>query len=217
LLVHPVSKPNAWQVGGILLLTPHNRRAWTEDDSRYVSGLAEALIRIIEHNQAQLESSSRTQKLTDEQQESGQIIINLQNELQELSTDVDKFQSRIMELETTNHSRQRIDTLVEVVAPAKPTQPQKEPIHDATIRLDPKVVEKHETEKEIKRLQEENDALRQLIAHISAGPEETDGRLMNQTERELHLSLEEVARLKNILANADMKIRQLERKVQSGA
>jgi hypothetical protein len=217
LLVHPVSKPNAWQVGGILLLTPHNRRAWTEDDSRYVSGLAEALIRIIEHNQAQLESSNRTQKLIDEQQESGQIIINLQNELQELSTDVDKFQSRIAELETTNHSRQRIDTLVEVVAPPKPTQPQKEPIHDATIRLDPKVVEKHETEKEIKRLQEENDALRQLIAHISAGPEEMDGQLMNLTERELRLSLEEVARLKNILANADMKIRQLERKVQGGA
>ncbi len=44
-----------------------------------------------------------------------------------------------------------------------------------------------------------------------------DGQLMNLTERELRLSLEEVARLKNILANADMKIRQLERKVQGGA
>ncbi len=37
----------------------------------------------------------------------------------------------------------------------------------------------------------------------------------NQLEKELRLSLEEVARLKNILADADMKTRQLERELKA--
>ena len=98
-----------------------------------------------------------------------------------------------------------------------PAQFRKGVNRDATVRLNPLVVEKHDSLKELARLKDENDALRQLIAHISAGPEEIKGRPMTQTERELRSSLEEVARLKNMLANADMKLRQLERRIQDGA
>jgi hypothetical protein len=217
LLFHPVSKPNAWQVGGILLLTPYSRRAWTQDDSRYITGLTEALIRIIERKQVQLETASHTQKLAEEQRESGQIIISLQNELQELSVELDKFQTRIAELESK-------DLMSKTSTPPFQTDTQPEPasnrrrlVRDATVQLNPQVVEKYDNSKEIARLQDENNALRQLIAHISSPPEEADERPLNQTERELRLSLEEVARLKNMLADADMKLRQLERKVQGGA
>ena len=101
LLFHPVTKPNAWQVGGILLLTPYSRRAWTENDSRYVAGLTEALLRIIDHKQTQLDAASETQKLNEEQRDSGRTIINLQNELQGLSIELEKFQGRIVNLETS--------------------------------------------------------------------------------------------------------------------
>jgi hypothetical protein len=56
-----------------------------------------------------------------------------------------------------------------------------------------------------------------LITHISAGPEVPSGAPDNQTERELRLSLEEVARLKNMLAGADMKLRQMDRKLKGGS
>jgi hypothetical protein len=214
LLFHPVSKPNAWQIGGILLLAPYSRRAWTEDDSRYVAGLTEALLRIIEHKQVQLDAAIQNQKLTDEQRDSSRTIIDLQNELQGLSIELEKFQNRIAEFETNQNKKL---SFINPGSADEPVQPRRGQTRDATVRLNPLVVEKHDSQKEINQLKEENDALRQLIAHISAGPEEIDGRPMSQAERELRSSLEEVARLKNMLANADMKLRQLERRVQGGA
>jgi hypothetical protein len=217
LLFHPVSKSNAWQIGGILLLTPYTRRAWTENDSRYIAGLTEALLRIIVHKQANLDAASETQRLIEEQRDSGRTILNLQNELQELSTELDKFQSRISVLEIGERQKQNTSLPLTPARADEPEQPRKGPSRDATVRLNPLVVEKYESTSVVAKLKEENDALRQLIAHISAGPEEVDGRPMNQTERELRSSLEEVARLKNMLANADMKLRQFERRLQDNA
>jgi hypothetical protein len=217
LLFHPVSKPNAWQVGGILLLAPYSRRAWTENDSRYVAGLTEALLRIIVHKQTQLDAASETQKLNEEQRDSSRTIINLQNELQGLSIELEKFQGRIVNLETSENKKQSMAVSVNSDEASTPAQFRKGINRDATVHLNPLVVEKHDSLKELARLKDENDALRQLIAHISAGPEEIEGRPMTQPERELRSSLEEVARLKNMLANADMKLRQLERRIQDGA
>lgn len=218
LLVHPVSKANAWQIGGILLMTHKSRRMWTAEDSTYVDGLVEALIRIIEHNQSRLLSSSLIQNLTDEQRESGQTIINLQNELQQLYTELETSQSRVATLETTTLNRPPAETMpAPIVQPFETEPPLRILTRDATIRLDPLVAESPQTSKEIARLHDENDALRQLIAHISASPEETPAKEENQPERELRLSLEEVARLKNMLADADMKIRQLDRKLKGGS
>jgi hypothetical protein len=217
LLFHPVSKPNAWQIGGILLLTPYSRRAWTENDSRYVSGLTEALLRIIEHKQTQLDAASETQKLNDDQRDSSRTIINLQNELQGLSIELEKFQGRITDIETSENKKRSLAASVNSDEASLPAQFRNGVNRDATVRLNPLVVEKHESLKELTRLKGENDALRQLIAHISAGPEEIKGRPMTQPERELRSSLEEVARLKNMLVNADMKLRQLERRIQDGA
>ena len=218
LLVHPINKPNAWQIGGILLLTPYSRRSWVVEDSTYVAGLVEALIHIIEHNQSQLLTSSLIQNLTDEQRASGKTIINLQNELQELYTQLDTAQSRMAALEAASLSGQSSEATPETIQQQAVTdQPHKVFTRDATIKLDPRVVENHDAAKEIVRLHDENNALRQLIAHISAGPEETTWKPENHPEKELRLSLEEVARLKNMLADADMKLRQLDRKLKGGS
>ena len=217
-LVHPVNKPNAWQIGGILLLTPHSQRTWTTEDSTYVAGLAGALLRIIEHNQSQLVTTSLIQNMTEEQRESGQTIINLQNELQELYAQLDAAQSQMTTLETSINALQSRAVAPEPVQqPAEPGWPRKLFNRDATVKLDPLVVERYDTTKEVTRLREENDALRQLITHISASPEEQSAPPEKQTERELRLSLEEVARLKNMLADADMKLRQMDRKLKGGS
>ncbi|GEM_PF-2967728 len=218
LLVHPVAKPNAWQVGGILLLTPHSQREWATEDSTYLAGLVEALLRIIEHNQSRLLSSSLIQNMTDEQRESGQTIINLQNELQELYAQLDAAQAKMAELETSVQARQSAGAEPEPVQERVDTAlPRKLFSRDATIKLDPQVVEKHDRAKELAKLRDENEALRQLITHISANPEVSPERPEKQTERELRLSLEEVARLKNMLGDADMKLRQMERKLREGS
>lgn len=218
LLVHPVNKPNAWQIGGILLLTPHSQRTWTNEDSAYLAGLVEALIRIIAHNQSQLVTTSLIQNMTDEQRESGQTIINLQNELQNLYAQLDAAQTHMGALETSMNSKQSREAAPESIKQqAQTDRPRKLFSRDATTNLNPLVVEKHDTVKELARLRDENAALRQLITHISAGPEGPSGAPDNQTERELRLSLEEVARLKNMLAGADMKLRQMDRKLKGGS
>ncbi len=119
---HPVSKPNAWQVGGILLLTPYSRRAWTENDSRYIAGLTEALLRIIVHKQTQLDTASETQKLNEEQRDSRRTIINLQNELQGLSIELEKFQGRIVNLETNETKKQSMAIPVNLDEAGMPAQ-----------------------------------------------------------------------------------------------
>jgi GAF domain-containing protein len=218
LLVHPVNKSNAWQIGGILLLTPHSQRTWTTEDTAYVAGLVEALLRIIEHNQSQLITTSLIQNLTDEQRESGQTIINLQNELQQLYTQLDAAQAQMAVLETASIPKQSRETAKEPVQQQTETDRSRKAFsRDATVKLDPLVVDKHDTIREIAKLRDENEALRQLITHISGNPEVPSEQPEKQTARELRLSLQEVARLKNMLADADMKFHQLDRKLKGGS
>ena len=218
LLMHPVKKPNAWQIGGILLLTPNSQRTWTTEDSTYLDGLVEALIRIIEHNQSQLVTTSLIQNMTDEQRESGQTIINLQNELQELYSQLDSAQTQMAALETASISRQSRETPPEPVQEQTETDRSRKALNrDATIKLDPLVVDKHDAVREVAKLRDENEALRQLITHISGNPERPSEQPEKQTEKELRLSLQEVARLKNMLADADMKLRQSDRKLKGSS
>jgi hypothetical protein len=218
LLMHPVKKPNAWQIGGILLLTPNSQRTWTTEDSTYLDGLVEALIRIIEHNQSQLVTTSLIQNMTDEQRESGQTIINLQNELQELYSQLDSAQAQKAALETASISRQSRETAPEPVQEQTETDRSRKALNrDATIKLDPLVVDKHDAVREVAKLRDENEALRQLITHISGNPERPSEQPEKQTEKELRLSLQEVARLKNMLADADMRLRQSDRKLKGGS
>jgi hypothetical protein len=185
LLAHPVTIPNAWQVGGIIMLTPFSHRSWHPEDSVYLSGLVEALIRIIEHNQAQLDTHSRYQKMTDDLREAGQHITNLQEELHKLS----------LQLEAA--------------------QLQKSSKKNDTNKLEPLVAARKEAELDVARLTTENEALQKQVARLKGVSEDEYQLHENQLEKELRLSLEEVARLKNILADADMKARQLERELKA--
>ncbi len=103
MLFHPVTIPNAWKVGGIVMLTPFSHRVWTPEDSIFVSGLVEALIHIIEHNQIQLDTHTRYQKMTDELRTSEQHIANLQEEMHKLSVQLEaaRYQSTIKKTDTS--------------------------------------------------------------------------------------------------------------------
>ncbi|MGA9399190.1 MAG: hypothetical protein WBV22_13150 [Anaerolineaceae bacterium] len=184
-LAHPVTIPNAWQVGGIILLSPFSHRAWVPEDSVYISGLVEPLIRIIEHNQAQLDTHTRYQKMTDDLRDSGQHISNLQTELQKLSVQLDTL--------NLQKAAKKADT----------------------DKLEPLVIAMTEAEQKVASLAAENDNLRKQVATMKGISEDEYQLHENQLEKELHLSLEEVARLKNILADADMKTRQLERELKA--
>ncbi|MBN2257425.1 MAG: hypothetical protein JW704_06345 [Anaerolineaceae bacterium] len=184
-LIHPVSTENAWGIGAIILMTPFSRRPWVSEDSIFIASMVKALIHIIEHNQAGLNRSDRIQQLTSELSNSSQQIARLQQKMNELSLQLETL--KLKKAETKSD----------------------------TIKLEPLVVAKHEADQQIARLRAENAALRDQIIQLNGLSSDDIHLGQNQQAKELRLSLEEVARLQNKLALADMKVNQLERKLKA--
>jgi len=126
----------------------------------------------------------------------GQKISALEHKAEQITQDLEAAQTRIAELEKRNTDLlQQIET---IRAEAQQGLAQAESLAELT-RL------QEESQKAIEKLKAENEALR------AAQTLKTAGKADAQVEEELRATLKEVARLQNLLAEANMRLVQAEK------
>lgn len=177
-------------IGSILLLSPYSNRLWSADDQAFLSNIAVSFMSIVER---------------------GQMIANLGHPLitepvapaplpvldQAI---IDDLQAQIAELRMENdRSRGSAEQLIALAM-----------VHEeAQRRIATLEQEAEEYAQQLAEVERENDALRVgAMAVEPVVPTAEDGQL----EAELKLTLGEVARLQNTLADANMKVLELEKR-----
>ncbi len=171
-------------IGSILLLSPYSNRLWSADDQAFLANIATSFVPIVER---------------------GQFIAKLEHERDSVKTDhvhsksaVDNLEAQLVELRTENEKyRQSSEHLIALMA-----------IHEeAQLRISTLEKESEEAQQRLVAIEKENAGLRAgTIENANASP---DGV---QLENELRLTLGEVARLQNTLAEANMKVLELEKR-----
>ena len=175
-------------IGSILLLSPYSNRLWSADDQAFLSNIAVSFLSIVER---------------------GQIIANLGHPLQPEPAAplpvldqaiIDDLQAQISELRMENdRSRGSAEQLIALAM-----------VHEeAQRRIATLEQEAEEYAQQLAEVERENEALRAgAMAVEPVVPNAEDGQL----EAELKLTLGEVARLQNTLADANMKVLELEKR-----
>ncbi len=177
-------------IGSILLLSPYSNRLWSADDQAFLSNIAVSFLSIVER---------------------GQMIANLGHPLQSEQVApaplpvldqaiIDDLQAQIAELRMENdRSRGSAEQLIALAM-----------VHEeAQRRIATLEQEAEEYAQQLAEVERENDALRTGATAVEpVMPATEDGHL----EAELKLTLGEVARLQNTLAEANMKVLELEKR-----
>lgn len=175
-------------IGSILLLSPYSNRLWSADDQAFLSNIAASFLSIVER---------------------GQVIANLGHPFQPEPAAalpvldqaiLDDLQAQIAELRMENErSRGSAEQLIALAM-----------VHEeAQRRIATLEQEAEEYAQQLVEVERENDALRAgAMAVEPVVPKAEDGHL----ESELKLTLGEVARLQNTLAEANMKVLELEKR-----
>ena len=184
LLNVPIATENG-PIGSILLLSPYSNRLWNADDQTYLTNIATSFVSIVERGQhiAKLEHERDYGKTGPLQ--SPTIVDDLEAQIIELKFEVEK-----------NHQNE--EELIALMA-----------IHEeAQHRVLQLEQEAEEAAQQLTVVENENDALRAglIVETITAAPKD------DHLESELKLTLGEVARLQNTLAEANMKILELEKR-----
>jgi signal transduction histidine kinase len=176
-------------IGSILLLSPYSNRLWSADDQTFLTSIAASFLSIVER---------------------GKMIAGLGHPLPEPAAPlpvldqaiVDDLQAQIADLRLENdRNRGSADQLIALAV-----------VHEeAQRRIKALEQEAEEYAQQLAAVELENDALRVGLmpadsSVATSAPE--DGHL----ETELKLTLGEVARLQNTLADANMKVLELEKR-----
>jgi signal transduction histidine kinase len=172
-------------IGSILLLSPYSNRLWSADDQAFLTNIATSFGSIVERGQliAKLEHERDYGK-------TGPLIS---------PTIVDDLEAQIAELKLENEkNNQSSEHLIGLMA-----------LHEeAQHRILALEKEAEETAQQLAALEKENLDLRMGESAETMAPSADGG----QMENELRLTLGEVARLQNTLAEANMKILELEKR-----
>ena len=181
LLSTPIINDKNESIGGVLLLSPYSNRLWNADDQAFLANISSSLIAIIERGQKLDEIKRNREKIEEISEEYRLQIESLRDEKNALAVEL---------AQTTNKATEN--------------QAQKEKI-ESLLAL------QEETQREIARLQKENE---ELHARAFVGTKEKMGAPKitgaGQIELELRTTLEEVARLQNQQAKANLRILELE-------
>jgi signal transduction histidine kinase/GAF domain-containing protein len=173
-------------IGSILLLSPYSNRLWSADDQAFLTNIATSFTSIVER---------------------GQLIAKLEHERDygktgplQSQTIVDELEAQVVELKfEIEKNRQGAESLVALTA-----------LHEeAQHRIHELEQEAEASAQQLADVEKENDALRAGVmvetAAVAVSPKN------DQLESELKITLGEVARLQNALADANMKILELEK------
>jgi len=177
----PIVTPEKDPIGGVLLLSPYSNRLWSAEDQAFLANIAISLVPIIQR---------------------GQKMTSLEQKGEQTKQALDVAQSRITDLEKRNNDL--LKQMEVVKADAHQGLAQAENLAALTAMQE-------ETQKAIERLKRENEELR-AAKDVKAGKVGgTTPANSAQVEGELRMTLEEVARLQNQLAEANMRVIEAEK------
>ena len=180
LLSTPIMKDGK-SIGGVLLLSPYSNRLWNTDDQAFLGNISSSLVSIIQRGQ-KLDEIKRGRERSEEVAEEYRLQIeSLRNEKNALA----------LELENIEKS-------------ASGDEDQSEKII-ALLAL------QEESQREIEKLQQENEELNaRIFTETEAELSVIKNAGADQLEKELRATLQEVARLQNQQAKANLRILELE-------
>ncbi|MCD4672927.1 MAG: hypothetical protein K8R77_09715, partial [Anaerolineaceae bacterium] len=221
LMLIPITGKNL-KASGIILMSPYSNREWTVDDQTYLTGLEEMISRILEKSLQRPEKAkgdsefqeelaitlSSLSAMQHEMEESHIKITSLTQDLeaangnqaaleQKLAENETNQQTLLLELEESRQNAAALQAEIGKIAQAKEEQSSAESVEVN------KILEKQDQLKaSLEQLKIENEGLRRDLESAQAeGPE---------LDEQFRVTLEESARLKNSLADANTKISQLE-------
>jgi len=176
LLVSPVISAEGKPLAGILLLSPYSNRAWTNEEQTLIANLGGPMAQLLQRTQA---LASLQFELRKAQQE----LEIARTEASELSKEAESLRSRLESLqEQSEKNRLKAESLAALIATQGESRPQVEAAQP----------DEHKSE----------DSRRKKILSEPAAPGTEPGYM----EGELRLALEEVARLKGAVSEADQRM-----------
>ncbi|TLN13123.1 hypothetical protein FDZ74_09935, partial [bacterium] len=171
---------------GLVLLTPYSNRLWIAEDQNFLNSMSDAFSQVLQH--AAANNDVRMQA------EQSQYEINdLRRQLENLQAEAEQWRQ--------SSEQQPLQNLLTPGAARS----------DDFATMISLQQEAHET---IQRLQTENEELRQVL-NQNRPVEATSGSPV-YVEAEMRLTLEEMARLQNTIAESNNRIVELERQIAEG-
>lgn len=177
----PIVTPEKDPIGGVLMLSPYSNRLWSAEDQAFLANIALSLVPIIQR---------------------GQRMTTLEAKGEQTRQALDIAQSRIADVERRNSDL--LKQMEAVKADSQEGLAQAEHLAALT-----KVQE--EAQKAIEKLKKENEELRTAKDVKGVRSVGTSNANSTQVESELRRTLEEVARLQNQLAEANMRVIEAEK------
>ncbi|HEX6035481.1 MAG TPA: ATP-binding protein [Anaerolineales bacterium] len=178
----PIITQDKEPLGGVLLLSPYSNRLWSAEDQAFLTNIAVSLVPIIQR---------------------GQKMSSLEIKGEQTRQALDVAQARVADLERRNN-----ELLKEIEAVKAESQEGLSQVENlAALRN-----MQEETQQALEKLKRENEELRATaVANAKGGKKSAGYASSAQIENELRLTLEEVARLQNQLAEANMRIVEAEK------
>jgi signal transduction histidine kinase len=177
----PIITPEKEPLGGVLLLSPYSNRLWSAEDQAFLTNIAISLVPIIQR---------------------GQKMSSLEIKSEQAKQALDVAQARTADLERRNS--ELLKQMEVVKADAQQGLAQAEDV--AALRN-----MQEETQRALEKLKQENEELRASASNSKGTKKSSLFASSTQVENELRLTLEEVARLQNQLAVANMRIVETEK------
>jgi signal transduction histidine kinase len=187
LLVTPVVTAEGKPLAGILLLSPYSNRAWTNEEQMIIANLGGPMAHLLQRNQA---LASLQHDLSLAQQE----LEIARTEAGELNNEVESLRSRLESLQDqSENNRLKAESLAALISTQGEPQPKAEEAQ----------TDEHKSE----------GSRRQKILNEPTAPAAEQGFM----EGELRLALEEVARLKASVSEADQRMLVLKNQMAASA
>ena len=226
MMLIPITSKNL-KASGIMLMSPYSNREWTQDDQTYLAGLSELISQILERElhkpkseTAPLKRDADLQKelaitlsslsaMQKDMEESHIKITSLTQELEQSKEDARSFKANL-EKAAENHT-----DIERKLAEARQKLAELEAENKKTASL-AKKDQKAAESAEITKLSEELEIARTSLEQLSLENENLRRDLESaraegpELDEQFRATLEESARLKNSLANANTKIAQFE-------
>jgi signal transduction histidine kinase len=180
-------QPGTWGAG-LVLLTPYSNRLWTSEDQNFLTGMTESLSQVIQR--ASVKSELQVKAEQDQFE-----IQDLQRQLESLQAEL----AQARELSSARNSQRDGQISSEKANPA-----------DQATWLEVQQA----AQEVILRLEAENEELHRLLTKNQPVAQADEDKAF--LEAEMRLTLEEVARLQNQLADANQRAARLEKLAANG-
>lgn len=187
LAVPLMAQPGAWGAG-LVLLTPYSNRLWTSEDQNFLTGMTDLLSQVIQRASTKSEIQLKT--------EQGQF------EIQDLQRQLESLQGELaQERELSSARNSQIGSQI--------SSENANPSDQATW-----LEVQQAAQEAILRLEAENEELRRLLTKNQPVAQAAEDKEF--LEAEMRLTLEELARLQNQLADANKRAAHLEKLATDG-